>query len=105
MPFTSSSIVVKTRQAWKLYLGSVLTIICGIAMFKGFQGAGNPILAVGGMVVGLATFVGTWFTIRCPNCRAPWVWMAVSAKKHNQWAEWLYALKACPKCGYDVKPK
>ena len=58
---------------------------------------------LGGMVVGLLSLIATWFSIRCPKCRAPWLWMAVSTQNYNRWGDWIFALKACPKCGYDGK--
>ena len=104
MPFTPKSIVTKTRQAWKLYLSSVVLIVSGITMFKGFRGE-HPAYGAGGMLVCLLSIIPTWFSIRCPKCRAPWVWMAVSTQKHDQWGNWLFSLKVCPKCGYDAKTK
>ena len=105
MPFMPDAIVTKTGQGWKLWSSGTVLVVAVLVMFKGFHGDGNPAYGVGGMFVGLLSIIPTWFSIRCPKCKAPWVWMAVSTQKHNQWGNWLFSLKACPKCGYDAKPK
>ena len=55
---------------------------------------GEPLLAASGTVF-------PWLAVRCPSCRDPWFWRAMSRYPHKQWLSWLLAQENCPKCGYD----
>ena len=107
MTFMPNSLITKSSQNWKLTFGGVLSICGFVTLVYGLRGEGNSNtnVAIGGLLLGLLSFVATWFSIRCPRCGAPWLWMAVSKQKHLQWLDWLYDQKVCPKCGHDPKPK
>jgi hypothetical protein len=100
MRIMPNSVVTKTRQSWKFVVGEITTVIGAVALVLGL-GHGRPVVALGGLLVGLLSTITTWLSIRCPKCRAPWLWMAVSTQKHLQWLDWLYEQKVCPKCGHD----
>src|SRR6266545_452903 len=54
-----------------------------------------------GMVLTLGGLLFACIGVRCPKCRARWVWMAVSERCSTTYGTWLIALSACPRCGDD----
>jgi uncharacterized membrane-anchored protein len=99
-----NSIIKKTRQMWKLKLGFSLTLLGAVALFGGIgilnkpPTAMNAILIIGGLVVGLSSFIFLIVAIRCPHCRAPWFWQGISGHSSSNWLAWLISRAECPKC-------
>lgn len=54
------------------------------------------------VIFGLGALVFGSLAVRCPDCGARWVWIAISERDHNEWLPWLLTLAACPKCGYGA---
>lgn len=98
------SVIRKTGQWWKLILAFCGILAGGFLMFGGRLVLGSTQTAVfvviGGVFLGLASFVYGCFAIRCPNCGVRWVWLGVSGKSSGQWLEWLLNQSSCPKCEY-----
>jgi hypothetical protein len=95
------SVIQKSRQVWKIVAGWIGVFAGGIALVGGIQGEGNPTIAIGGILLGLGSFVAMCLSIRCHRCGARWLWMAVSQQKHLHWWNWLVAQTVCSKCGDD----
>jgi len=94
----------KTGQWWKVLLSFWVVVLGAILMFVGIYeirsstGTGNLFLPLGSLI----SFVGGLFAcvfVRCPKCKAAWVWVAISKKSPNGWFPWLMTLEQCPKCG------
>lgn len=71
-------------------------------MFVGLGDLDNKGLVISlmpvGIIIGIISFVFGCFSIRCPICKAPWVWLGVSGKGSNKWLHWLLSRSKCPKC-------
>jgi hypothetical protein len=84
-------------QTWKLATGAVLFLAGGVGMLAGI--ANDHLLAdVGGLLVAATAMVATCWGVRCPRCRDPWVWRAISTQDAGVWVPWLLALTTCPGC-------
>lgn len=101
----NDSIIKKTGQWWKaniLFLGAV---IGGAAIFIGLANLDERELAMtlvlSGILIGLTSFIFGCVSIRCPNCKALWVWQGVSGKSDKEWLQWLLQQSKCPKCDYE----
>jgi hypothetical protein len=97
----ANSVISKSRQSWKLMAGFAVTCGGGLALTYGLRDPGIPAVAIGGLLLALLSMVTTWFSIRCHQCGARWLWMALSTQRSLQWWDWLEAQKVCPKCGND----
>jgi len=99
-----NSIIKKTGQMWKLNLAFMLTILGAASLFYGINiaDAQPDSLAVSlvlcGIIVALASLIFGIVSIRCPNCKTPWLWQGISGKSSNQWLIWLLSRTECPKC-------
>jgi hypothetical protein len=99
------NVISKTGQAWKIKALNVSTvlaiasIIYGQANIETLSTDSFGLFFVGGVVVGLFSFLFACISIKCPNCGKKWFWSAVSGKDKNGWWFWLNSLESCPKCG------
>jgi len=59
-------------------------------------------LSMFGIAVGISSFILLCASIRCPQCGARWMWLAVSKKKSDIWQQWLLGLNKCPVCELDI---
>jgi hypothetical protein len=99
----STNVIVQTGQLWKVAVSLAAVIVGGtgavIAMTIVGTNPGHPLnlfsLALGGFGLAFA-----WMSIRCPNCGARWVWLAMRHHALGQWQPWLVGLTACPSCGH-----
>jgi hypothetical protein len=98
------SIFTKSGQIWKIVTGWVGVFSGGLALMGGLQGEGSPVIAIGGILLGLGSFAAMCLSVRCRRCGTRWLWMAVSNQKHVQWWKWLVAQTVCPNCGDDPAP-
>jgi hypothetical protein len=101
---TSSTLISKSGQAWKLVLGlcgSGLTFAVMVYGVRGGSAPGNVELAMGSAVLGLSVMAITCLSIRCRKCGMRWLWAAVRYQSHLQWFNWLVAQRTCPRCGDD----
>ncbi len=101
----SSGIFVRTGQVWKA-IGGFLAMLIGTGLvyysISVFQVADRQfeILLLGTSLAAVGT-VFPWLAVRCPSCRDPWLWRAISRQPHRQWLSWLLVQEHCPNCGYD----
>lgn len=100
-----SGIFQRTGQVWKAVAG-LLSMLLGIGLIYWSISAYQtpqmklPVLVAGTILAAIGTFY-PGFAVRCPNCRDPWLWRAMSRRPHRQWLSWLLLQDNCPKCGYD----
>ena len=105
-----NSIISQSGQIWK--------VIVGLALLIGGAAAGVSVsfvpylravtislgqfdnLQAVSTVAAAAGFVCLCLTIRCPNCSAKWIWMAVNGKLGTRSLDALATLDRCPTCGY-----
>ena len=103
-----ANLIRRSGQTWKIAAGGLCLLVAVIA--AGFAQLGPPPLfgtapewtALISAVFGLGALMFGSLAVRCPDCRARWVWMAVSEQNHNELIRWLLTLHACPKCGYGA---
>lgn len=101
-----SNLLLATGQAWKLIVGVVLLLAGTFVMWFGLQRLSEPdglLATFAGLGASLVAIATTPLLVRCPTCRARWVWMAVSKQDHRRWVTWLLLLRTCPRCGYDPR--
>jgi hypothetical protein len=92
------NIITASGQRWKVILGSLLALpAVYLAVFE--RSAADEKLLLG-LASTFGAFAFTCASVRCPVCRARWVWMAVNEQKHNRFVLWLMQLQNCPKCGF-----
>ena len=97
----ANSIVARTGQAWKFWLGFIWQALGAIAMWGGLQWHPVPWLVLGGLATTILATIFQWSAIRCRRCGARWLWMAVRTQKASMWFRWLRQQAKCPRCGYD----
>lgn len=94
----------RTHQGWKLHvatLGIVLAIVVHVVARLFIRGitAGELAFYSGASAVIAAVSLCVFFaSVRCPACRANWVWRAIR-QRPGRWLEWLQEQQACPVCG------
>jgi len=95
------------KQMWKLYvalLGFTVTFLCfalaGVAFMMEGQIRGGVVL--GGMTVGVVTFLWLLRTLRCPSCEKPLVGTMIRKHSHMSWLIDLVHLTECPLCQADL---
>lgn len=98
----NESIIKKTGQWWKANIFFWGAVVGGTIMFIGLANLESRALGfslvLSGIFIGLGTFIYGCVSIRCPNCKSPWVWQGVSGKSHNEWVHWLLKQSKCPNC-------
>jgi len=104
------SIIHKSGQWWKAHLSFWSMMAGGVSLFISVRLMSGPSDAGSDAMYVLALFLGSLalifgaivfacVSIRCPACRAPWVWLGVNGKSHRSWLTWLLSQPACPVCG------
>jgi len=101
-------LLIRSRQGWKVPTGLLWLPLFGLALLLGTayglvgRTLTQQVCFIGlGFAVGLGGYVWAGVSIRCPTCRAPLLWKAMSEKAPNEWLSWLTALTTCPVCGSD----
>jgi hypothetical protein len=101
---TSTSLIQKSRQSWKLFVGFAGVFLGFSAMVYGLNRLEDPLgmsLTLGGMALDLVAFVSMCVSIHCRACGMRWLWAAVKNQEHLQWVNWLRTQHVCPRCGDD----
>ena len=76
-------------QFKKLAIGCIVMVGCAFAFWHAIQmNRGDAALAA--LAFSLVTMVATAVSVRCPQCGARWLWMAVSKKDIQHWGNWLF---------------
>ncbi len=102
---SEQSVLRRAGQAWKLQLAFVGLLVAGVLMvwaqlqITSFTAEQFTLLTLSGVLIGLVSLFGACIAIRCPACRAKWLWQAVRTKHSGSWLAWLLDQKACPTCG------
>ncbi len=104
------SVFAASRQIWKLVVGLTLLIGGGttsavVTLLLGAHGAfanNEPVydLRAASTTLALVGFAYLCTQVRCPQCRAKWIWMGASGKLNPKSLDTLATLEHCPKCGY-----
>jgi hypothetical protein len=98
------SVISKTRQVWKLSVSFTVEMLAGVGMMYAQSQIGVlsssdfTLIMLSSVVLGLSAFAFGCLSVRCPECRTRWVWMAVSKQHTDAWLPWLMSLSACPSC-------
>jgi predicted RNA-binding Zn-ribbon protein involved in translation (DUF1610 family) len=101
-------IVSTTGQTSKLIVGLSLLAVGGMVNLWAILYSGSDsfdpaaLLAQIQLPSALVALVGlayVCFSIKCPNCGARWIWMAVRGKLQGHSLGSLLDLRACPTCG------
>jgi len=99
------AVIVRTGQAWKalvLVFGSVLS---AISLFSGLAMLGGEAQPLGLSLVlfGIGTFTASasfaCIYIRCPHCKARWIWLGIAHSNAADWISSLFAQRVCRVCG------
>ena len=87
-----------------LIIGAALSVF-GSAFLHPQNSTAGLFADVGGVVLALGGFFFGCRSIRCPSCRARWVWDAVSRHAASQWLHALLSATVCPVCGHPDRAK
>ena len=104
---SGATLIRRTGQWWKLQVAFGMLLVGGASMFFGLRNLERQpwwipaVLVLGGIVVVFGSLVFGCIAVRCPKCRAPWIWMAVKGQESGQWLQWLLSLSKCPRCGFS----
>ena len=97
------SLIKNTGQWPKLITSFWILILGGAFMGIGILGIQNS-SDIGHLFLSLGSFIGligviiACVFVRCPHCKTPWVWLAVSKQSPGRWYQWLMELGHCPTC-------
>jgi hypothetical protein len=102
------SIIRRSGQWWKAVAayaavsgGGVMMLFALAHLVRAGDGSQFALLLFG-ILVGAAGFLAACLAIRCPDCGAHWVWLAVSKQSSNRWLVWLHDQQACPICNHGL---
>lgn len=102
------SLLRASEQHWKLLLAVLFVPALGLTAVFAALIAGSPafspqmaMVAVGGIVLSVLSYVWGLLFIRCPRCRVKLLWLAFTEQTVQGWLSWLLDLEQCPKCGCD----
>ncbi len=101
------SLLERSKQRWKIYLFiTLMGIGAGITLLQGFlyDPLGRELttqLAVGAMVVIVATFIWAGQNIVCPHCGLRLLYYSITKVGLGTWYAWLLTEEKCPTCGFD----
>jgi hypothetical protein len=100
----ASSVIRKTGQWWKVTV-AFWAVIFGIGFVAhdvsqiGVSVPDRPpVFAMLGSSLVLTGFVIAWMAVRCQNCGARWIWLAMTEQVAGNWMTWLFAQSQCPRC-------
>lgn len=83
------SVIRKSGQWWKIHVSFWGEVIGVLVMFYGLANLENKetalVFSLSGMGIGIFSIIYGWVSIRCPKCKAPWLWLGVSGKSSNEW--------------------
>lgn len=88
----------RTGQQWKL-VTSVVVLCGGFGLMALGIHREHVEMAFAGMGVSVSSLLLGCLSVRCPQCGAPWLWVAMSTQTMSTWLTWLTTLSACPRCG------
>ena len=96
-----NSVIKKTGQWWKMLLFYFGTVCGGLMIFYGVtwmeqEGAMTWVLI--GMPLFVVSFIFGIVAIRCPECKARWMWRLFHNKEHKWGLPWLLGRDDCPIC-------
>lgn len=106
------SLLVRTRQVWRLFLGLLWLPLAGLGMvaatLRGLLGRTPEQEAgfiISGLTIGVAGMAWAALTVRCPGCGARLLWKSMRERTPSDWLSWLVRLAMCPVCGCDGADK
>jgi hypothetical protein len=59
------------------------------------------VLMIAVIVSQMATGVWVCFNVRCPNCGAKLLWVAIRKQSIGSWMPWLLRQTSCPLCSFQ----
>ena len=100
-----AGVFIRSGQVWKAVAGLVAIVTgTGLIYWTSFRfqvyDRSLTVLLFGTILAAAGTIL-PWFAVRCPNCRDPWLWRAMSRSPHRYWLSRLLVQEHCPNCGYD----
>src|SRR5918993_5007121 len=98
-----ANLIRRSGQTWKIAVGGLCLVVAAIATGLAQLdpppfGTAPEWTALVSAVFGLGAVVFGSRAVRCPDCGARWVWIAVSERDHNEWIQWLLMLHAVGIC-------
>ena len=94
---SSQSWVARTGQRSKALVTLAVSCLSPAAAVLAFS-FGSAYVAVGLLVLAVASFILFAATIRCPKCRKSISWMVLTTRPSSNWLSDLFALEECPSC-------
>lgn len=105
------SLLEHSQQRWKIkvFIG-LMALGAGVTLFQSFlyDPLGKELavkVAIGGMVLIVATFLWAGHNIVCPRCGLRLLYYSITKVGLGTWYEWLVSEEKCPQCGYPGELK
>lgn len=107
-------IVTTTGQTSKLFVGVGLLAVGGLLNLWAVFYSGSDSFSASALLaqiqlpsalVALAGLAFVCVSVKCPNCGARWIWMAIRGKLPGHSLSALIDLESCPTCGKSGESK
>ena len=99
-----TSVVRKSGQWWKVVVATWAVIVgAGLVGYQLSQigsmaPESPPVFAMVGGAIDLLGLLIAYIAVRCQNCGARWIWLAMTEQHAGNWWNWLSAQSKCPRC-------
>ena len=99
-----SSIIRTTGQWWKVAVAFWTIVVGGVVLWSGMAMLGRHApsyslwIILGGLALVLGGLAFVFLSVRCPSCRARWVWLSVNGQGVKNFGRVFFELTECPVC-------
>jgi hypothetical protein len=101
------SYIVKSGQAWKVWVAAVLILLGGgaicfaLTFSKSVSDATAGIAFLSGMIASIVGFAWGSLSVVCRSCGNRLVWQAMKEEHANAWLETIITRNSCKKCNHN----
>lgn len=106
MAVFTQSFLARSNQQWKLAVGFACLVTGFGVVLMAVTGSvrtddtGFVLLLLSGFGLMIVAALWSSLSIRCPNCRGKFLWIAVSQEELGNWGRVLLTRCNCPVCGH-----
>jgi hypothetical protein len=103
------SMIARSGQSVKALLALALVLVGGLGTFAAsflgqyVPGYAHVIIALIAMCILFGGAAYGALAIRCPGCKARWIWQSVSKESANSWLMALMTHRSCPVCNWPKR--
>jgi hypothetical protein len=106
MALFRASFLARSKQQWKLLIGSAMFVGGSTLMFMATSGSSSAddtrfaFFLLSGLALMIIATAWLALSIRCPQCGSKFFWLAVSKEHVGSWGSSLLTRADCPVCGH-----